>query len=177
MSLLIAFILVATTLFYPCNTNTVSASVEEGIDMDALKAQDDAFIGYFSIQDVDINVPTYRMDYNWENASIIAQSYADRDNLAVWMYGWTPYMTIADHIHQDFARLSEVKVGTIATIYWYDGTITNYRCIETSLGINDNYDLNDEDGVSWQDWDCDLATYTCEHSIPDGIFIAKWRLE
>ena len=136
---------------------------------------DDKFIGYFRIPDVNISVPTYRMDSNWENPTAIAQAYTDREDSAVWEDGWTPYMVIADHVHQSFANLSAVEVGDTAIISWCDGTETEYCCTSTDIGINTG-DLYDNMGVSWQWWDCELMAYTCYHANgPDGVFITKWE--
>lgn len=144
-------------------------------DMDYLKKRDGNFVGYFQIPKTDISVPIYRIDASsWIDPTSIAQSYTNKKNTAVLLPDWEPFVVIADHVDQSFKRLHEVGVGTTAIIKWYDNTFTKMQCVETGIGINDSTQIIDENNSSWDTWKCDFVTYTCDNSIKDGVFYAKW---
>ena len=144
-------------------------------DMDDLKKRDDNFIGYFQIPKTGISVPTYRIDASSRvDPTSTAQSYTNKKNTAVLLPDWEPFVIIADHVDQSFKRLHDVDVGTTAIIKWYDNTFTKMQCVETGIGINDSTQIIDENNSSWDTWKCDFVTYTCDHSIKDGVFYAKW---
>ncbi len=171
-----------TTSAYECDKQSKSEERSDTTntpdpDEMAILAQDKSFIGYFRIPSVGICVPTYHM-YNWgPGAGHYAQAYADKENTAIWIEGWTPYIIVADHSSQEFAKLPEVQVGDEAIISWLDGTETVLHCTEIGFGINDNVNLIDQYGVPWSDWDCQFMTYTCNLAIENGIFYAKWQFE
>lgn len=153
-----------------------TVQTENAPTIDYLSAQDWRFMGYFCIPGVSINLPIYHifMDAGQESTDI-AQAYTDRENAATLLDGWTPYSIVADHVNQGFGRLPEVKVGDIAFIQWCDNTRTEYVCSGIGIGINDGQNLYDEAGRLWQEWECDLMAYTCNHAFTDGISYTLWR--
>ena len=172
--LLLMTMLVATLTVHP--TINLRMLRPDPRIMEYLRSEDENFVGFFRIPKYRIYVPIYHAVYEWEYAVEIAQAYTDREHTAVYMDGWTPYKYVADHVHQDFARLSEVEVGDIAIIDWYDGTRTEYFCTEADVGLYARTELYDCYGVPFEDWQCDFMSYTCYHAIPDGVFICKWDL-
>lgn len=173
------FILISIILGFQVTTtyaNETSIQSENASTMYHLLSEDDNFSGYFCIPDVGINVPIYYINYDvWTSPTIAAQNYTDLENAATLLEGWTNYLIVADHIDQSFQNLPSVEVGSTAFIQWYDNTILEFVCVETGVGLNDGYELYDQNGSSYYDWDCDLVTYTCNHDFVDGITFSKWK--
>ncbi len=156
--------------------NYIEATTSEANEMDSLKQADDRFVGFFHVPDANITVPLYHIDaWDFDWPTPVAQDYTDKENSAVMLTGWGSWVVIADHVNQAFRTLSDVSVGTICYVNAFDGSEATYQCIETGIGIDDTIRLYDQNGIPWEEWQCDLITQTCYHAIPNGVFIAKWQ--
>lgn len=86
---------------------------------------------------------------------------------------------IADHNHQGFFRIIDIKVGEKAYIKNSDGQIQVYRMINKFEGINLEYDLTDLNEKSVLDGSGDLILYTCykAYEYANHVMITIWELE
>lgn len=111
------------------------------------------FAGRLYVDSVGIDVALYRSN---------KQYVVDREDSAVYfdLARWEGHMIIGDHNNQGFDVISDIEVGTIATIVNADGTVTYYECVEAFNGHNNGRYISDWDGKIVMQR-ADLLMYTC----------------
>lgn len=127
-------------------------------------------VGRLYIPAIEINVGVSMAEMPY------AQVVTDRKDSACWLE-WPNSINpvIADHVNQDFAKLSEVQIGDECYVARGD-ELYKYKCTGTMLGRNTEYDLYDDNGTSIDFYGSDhLAMYTCYNGWRI-IFIADWTL-
>ena len=123
---------------------------------------------YIPALEINVGVSEAEMPY--------AQVVTDRKDSACWLEHDTSINpVIADHVNQDFKKLSEVQIGDECFVVCGE-ELYKYICTGTSVGQNTEYDLIDDNGVSIDSYGRDhLAMYTCYKGWRI-IFIADWTL-
>lgn len=131
--------------------------------------------GRLFLSSADFSVAIYSTDLaDGNNAQIIV----DRpDSAAYFQIHNQPI--IADHNHQGFYRIIDIKVGEKAYIKNSDGQIQVYTMINKFEGMNLEYDLTDLNEKSVLDGRGDLILYTCykSYEYANHVMITIWKLE
>lgn len=142
------------------NVTTKPSTYNNGIYED-MRAD---YYGRLYIPDLNISVALY---YGASN------SITDRtDSANIYFGGHDEGFTIADHNHQEFAKLLGVKVGMMGYIERDIGR-ENIKCVDVFGGHNTGYDIIDENGTNAANR-TDYMMYTCKNNSKN-VLICLWE--
>lgn len=88
--------------------------------------------------------------------------------------GYTAY--IGDHYFQGFVNMKNSVPGvTEAYIYWADGSVSTYICVEKQYNCVKNGYIYDENGTNIYYSGYDLAMVTCNDATSISVTVTYWN--